>query len=301
MVEDKEATAVEQNGDESEKVVAAPQDASPEGTGDMNELDPEDQATRQAKLEERAINEATASADSMYVPSPTLLASTSPLPLMEQVDGPSLKKYVTTPNVYMARSVPLAAGMKLEVPIHVSSGGSVVEYTVESEHYDVKLGIIAEREEKETVVKALELVDSHVKPCTGKFLVGTVPCVLIFSFDNTYSWMREKKVTYKVVVTPPSKENIMLGRRRRAAAALKAVEEDLSSAANRLENATKEKDSLTEAVEKLEKELATQKEGLEAVTAEETLLEARVGLRTTQGEMLNGRIATGWEDEEDTN
>lgn len=293
MADDKEVPTIEQNG-EADKTVAAPQDAGAEEVS-------EEEAEHQAKLEERAINEATASADSMYVPSPSLLASTSPVPLLEQVDGPSLKKYVSTPNIYSARAVPLAAGMKLEVPIHVSSGGSVVEYTVETLYYDMKLGIIAEREEKETVVKAVELVDTHVKPCTGKFLVGTVPCVLIFSFDNTYSWMREKQVTYKVVVTPPSKENILLGRRRRAAAALKSVEDDRTSASTRLENATKEKDSLTETIEKLEKELAKSKEGLESVTEEETLLKARVELRTAQCDMLNVRIESGWDDEDDGN
>ena len=254
-------------------------------------------AERQAMLETRAINEATASADSMYVPSPSLLSSSSPLPLLEQIDGPSLKDYNANPNVYLAHGVPLAAGAKFEVPIHITTGGSVVEYTVESEKNNVTFGITAEREEKETVVKALELVDAHIKPVTGKFLVGTVPCVLVFTYDNLSSWITEKKITYKIVVTPPSKQNILLGRRRRAASALKAVEVDRSSASNRLASARKEKDILTASMARLEKELAKQKESLEVVNKEESFLQSRVQLRTTQCDMLNDRLNNGWEDE----
>merc|ERR1712071_104496 len=232
-----------------------------------------------------------ASANSMYVPSPSLLSNPSPLPLLEQIDGPSLKDYVSTPNIYLARNVPVAAGVKLEVPIHVTSGGSVVEYTIESEKYDLIIGIVAEREEK-------EVVNSHIKPCTGKFLVGTVPCVLVYTFDNTQSWFAEKKVSYKITVTPPSKENILIGRRRRANAALKAVEDDRASASNRLASAGKEKESLIAAVERLEKELQKQKESLEATEKEEIFLQTRVELRSTQCQMLNERLTNGWEDED---
>lgn len=259
----------------------------------------EAQKERQAKLEEKAINEANASADSMYVPSPSTLASPSPNQLMEQVDGISLDKYESSPNIYTAHKVPVAAGVKFEVPIQVSSGGSVVEYSVESERYDISLGIVAEREEKETVVKALEIVDTNVKPCTGKFLVGTVPCVLMFTFDNSYSWVRQKEVTYKIIVTPPSKENLMLGRRRRANAAIKSVREDLLNAENRLSTAEKEKATLKDIVEKLEKELFKQKAGYDAVSEEVEMLNKRVTLRNTQSSMLSDRIDNGWKDEEE--
>lgn len=322
MTEEKDApAAVETNEEATEKIIPAPQDvqenpedlateeiSAPEASNDdidvddkANEPTPDNSVERKAKLEERAINEASASADSMFVPSPTLLASNSPLPLIEEVDGPTLKNYAGSPNVYMARSVPLAAGMKFEVPIHVTSAGSVVEYTIESVKYDLKVGIVAEREEKETVVKALDVVDSHIKPCTGKFLVGTVPCALLFTFDNGYSWMTGKTVTYKIVVTPPSKENILRGRRRRATSALKAVEDDRASASKRLSNATKEKDTLIEAIDLLEKELAQQKTALDAILGEEAVLQSRVDLRTTQCDMLNDRLENGWEDQNDTN
>ncbi len=55
-------------------------------------------------------------------------------------------------------------------------------------------------------------MDSHLAPITGKFLVGSVPCMLVFLIDNEYSWMREKLVSYRITVTPPSPEVLMSGR-----------------------------------------------------------------------------------------
>jgi len=257
----------------------------------------EELAKRQALLEARAISEATATADSSYVPSPALLASTDPLPLLKQVDGPDLAKYSDSPNVYVAKHVPIGVRKSLDVPIYVTVGGSVVEYSVTTEKYDISFGIVAERDEKETIVKANEREDTHLSPCTGKFLVGTVPCTLVFTFDNQYSWITEKSATYKITVTPPSKENVMAGRRRRAKATLKSVNEDASSAGERLENANTQKSSLESTIEKLEKELEESKKNLEAVTKEVDFLSVRCDLRKTQISMLNERLEKGWEDE----
>lgn len=308
-----------ENGDAESRPEPAPQDkldpegetetkdetevgTEPETEADAPEADEKSEssalAARQALLEARAINEATASADSSYVPSPAMLAETDPNPLMQQVDGTSVKNYTGTPNVYQAKDIPLAVRSKVEVPIYITSGGSVVEFSVESATYDIAFGVVAEREDKETVVKPVERVDANIKPCYGKFLVGTVPCVLIFTFDNEYSWFTEKQISYKVTVTPPSKENVLMGRRRRAKSALKSVEEDNEKASARLETAVKNRETLTAAVAELEQRLAEQKESLEAVIQEEDFLKNRVDLRTTQRDMLQNRLADGWEDED---
>ena len=96
-------------------------------------------------------------------------------------------------------------------------------------------------------------------PLTQKFLVGTVPCLLQFAFSNDYSCMREKVISYKITVTPPSVDSLSAGRRRRAMSCLKAVEEDATTAAQRLSAATKQKLSLEAEVTKLTKELAEKK------------------------------------------
>jgi hypothetical protein len=104
-------------------------------------------------LEAKAVAEATATADAAFTPSPSLLNASSALALLKQVDGPSLESYEGKESVYVGRSVPIAAGGSLAVPIQVTTPGSVVEYAVENKQYDIGFGVTAEREEGITVVK----------------------------------------------------------------------------------------------------------------------------------------------------
>lgn len=131
----------------------------------------------------------------------------------------------------------------------------------------------------------------------GKFLVGTVPCLLQFKFDNEYSWMREKVVTYKVTITPPSKETLMAGRRRRAEACKRAVDEDLKSADDRLGKAQDQKASLQKELEELKKQLEQKQKSLKVIETEEKWLQDRVALRKDQQKLLQERLDKGWEDE----
>lgn len=141
-------------------------------------------------------------------------------------------------------------------------------------------------------------VDAHLAPVTGKFLVGSVPCLLKFTFDNEYSWMREKLISYRVTVTPPSAEVLLAGRRRRAKACQKAIEDDLTSAKQRLEAASTQKGSLQDQIAKLDKQLAEKKKSLEVVAKEESWLKTRVDLRVRQEGLLATRLTNGWADEQ---
>ena len=109
--------------------------------------------------------------------------------------------------------------------------------------------------------------------------------------------MREKVISYKITVTPPSKESLASGRRRRAKACIKAVEEDLDSAKQRLEAATQQKTSLKDDIEKLAKELEEKKKSLQVATKEESWLKERVQLRKDQHKLLEDRLTNGWNDE----
>lgn len=106
-----------------------------------------------SELEAKAVAEATASADESFSPSPSLLNASSPEALLQQVDGPSLASYEAKESVYVGKSVPVAGKAKLEVPIHVTAPGSIVEYSVDSKTYDIKFSVEAEREEGITIVK----------------------------------------------------------------------------------------------------------------------------------------------------
>jgi hypothetical protein len=140
-------------------------------------------------------------------------------------------------------------------------------------------------------------VNSHVSPVTGKFLVGTVPCLLKFEFDNSFSMFREKLLSYKISVTPPSLETLMGGRRRRAKAASKVVVDDLGSAKERLASASFQKVALDTEIAKLEALLEEKKKALETAVKEEDWLLKRVQLRTDQQDLLEKRLTGGWADE----
>jgi hypothetical protein len=138
---------------------------------------------------------------------------------------------------------------------------------------------------------------ANTAPITGKFLVGSVPCLLRFKFENDYSWFREKVVSYKVTVTPPSRDTLSAGRRRRAKACLSAVGGDLKSAQKRLNGASLQKAEVETELEALEKRLVQKKKALAVVVSEEKWLKERVSLRKEQQKLLNERFIEGWEDE----
>ena len=114
------------------------------------------ESAKQAALEEmeaQAVDKAKATADSSFRPSNSVMNATTAAPLLAAVDGPSLATYEGKESVYVGRMVPVSAGGKLELPIHVGTPGSVVEYAVEVAYYDVDLAIQADREDGITIVK----------------------------------------------------------------------------------------------------------------------------------------------------
>jgi len=250
-------------------------------------------------LEAKAVAEATATADAQFVPSVSLMNSTDPNAILEQVDGlRDLSDYQDKDSVYVGRSVPITAGGSLEIPIQVGTPGSVVEYAVENKQYDFGFSITAERDESVTIVKESTRVDaSKDGPITGKFLVGSVPCWIRFKFANDYSWLREKVISYRVTVTPPSIDTLYAGRRRRAKACLNAIGDDLASADKRRLAANDQITLLETEVEELRLELAQKSKSLQAAKDESEWCTDRVNLRTAQKDTLEDRLENGWEDE----
>jgi len=146
-------------------------------------------------------------------------------------------------------------------------------------------------------IQELARVDSHIAALTGKFLVVSVPCALIFTFDNEYSWFREKSITYRITVTPPAKQHIIAGRRKRATSALQCVQNDKAAASQRLDKASSKRNVLREEISRLEKELEEKKKTLGVVQREEEWLKQRLELRGIQEQELEKRLTLGWEDE----
>lgn len=137
--------------DEGEKVIVGETEVEETEQENEDEAEEEDEETED-DLEAKAIAEAMAAADASYSPPASIINSASPYPLIRSVDGMSLSKYNPAPSVFTARAVPVPLRGKLNVPIHVTIGGSVIEYTVESKDFDIGFGVVAEREEGVTVV-----------------------------------------------------------------------------------------------------------------------------------------------------
>lgn len=249
------------------------------------------------ELEAQAVQKAKVTADSSFRPSSTILNAATAAPLLAAVDGPSLSTYEGKESVYVGRSVPVAAGSKLELPIHVNTPGSVVEYAVELQSYDIDISIQAEREEGITIVKEMGRLSASESPLTQKFLVGAVPCIIQFLFSNEFSWFREKQLSYKITVTPPSSESLTAGRRRRATACLGAIRDDLGTAMARLVAAQEHKIKLQEEVATLIVLLDEKKKAWKVAEKEEEWLVVRTELRKQQERLLVERLEHGWPDE----
>ncbi len=289
------------NGEEQGAAAAQhDEDYSEDDDDDDNDDDDYDSESNAEELEARAIARAMQSADAAYIPSPSLLASDDPYPLLYQVDGPNLIESniaVSQPSVYQAKSVPVALRAKFEVPIHITAGGSVVQFEISTEEYDIAFGVTAKREEGLTNVKESMRVNSHLEPITGKFLVGSVPCALIFSFDNEYSWFREKKVSYKITVTPPRMENVIRGRRLRARKALEVLTRENEEVTAKYQLVVSKRSELEAKVQYLSKTLAETQTSLKDISTEELFLEKKRSVREEQIKLLNLRLEKGWDDE----
>jgi hypothetical protein len=151
------------------------------------------------------------------------------------------------------------------------------------------------------LIKEVERIDASKTAITGKFLVGSVPCLIQFSYENDYSWYREKVISYRITVTPPSFDTLMTGRRRRAKACLKAVTEDAKSANKRYASATEQKVAVEKEMDALYQQIEQKKKALAVVKKEEAWLKDRVALREAQSKALGKRLEDGWADEKKEN
>jgi septation ring formation regulator EzrA len=109
--------------------------------------------------------------------------------------------------------------------------------------------------------------------------------------------MREKIISYKVTVTPPSLQTLMAGRRRRAKACLRAIDDDCKAKQSRYRAAQDQRMLLETELEQLKLEIQQKEKQLKGVMEEETWCKGRLALRQEQIQQLKRRLEHGWEDE----
>jgi len=239
----------------------------------------------------------------MDVPNAQVMNAVNPSTLINYVDGPRINPDDFTESVYHGRAIPVPARDMVQVPIVIPGPpNSVLEYTIESFSYDISFGVTITSQvgldiEKTTEYVELKRVDSHLDPITGQILVDQVPCTVLLTFDNTYSFLTAKEVSYRVTISPPSIDEALSSRRRRAKASLCSVQEDRSSAESRLTMVISQRLELEREIEKLQLLIMEKNKNKLAAEKEESWLKKRIELRDVQTEMLNVRLESGWEDE----
>jgi hypothetical protein len=140
-------------------------------------------------------------------------------------------------------------------------------------------------------------VSAADSPLKQKFLVGTLPCLIKFTVSNEYSWVRDKIISYKITVTPPSGTSLLQSRRARATTSLAMVQEDVKKEMPKLDSLRSQKLKLEQEVATMSKELEAKKKALQAAAlAEKNLLERKT-LRLEQERLLKERLQHGWADE----
>jgi hypothetical protein len=101
---------------------------------------------------DKALLNAIRASDEGYKPPQAILDAPTIGPLLEQVDGPNLYQYDETEKTYSGRAVKVMGESSVDIPIRISTPGSIVEYTIEKKSYDFNLGITAKLDQGGTAI-----------------------------------------------------------------------------------------------------------------------------------------------------
>lgn len=150
-----------------------------------------------------------------------------------------LEGYIQSELTYHASDIYIAAGKKLEIPLPpVEQNGSKIEWNVtvvdqHNERLDIDFGLFVVVDGEEVAAREMGRIlsptlkgksgdddatessnddngrDSSVS-AKGKFTVAnSAPVMVIIKFDNSYSWIKPKKINYSFSITPPVDDNMM--------------------------------------------------------------------------------------------
>ncbi|KAM0733131.1 SEC14-like protein 2 [Formica fusca] len=104
-------------------------------------------------------------------------------------------------------TVTVRKGKKLEFDISTLEKGSILSWEFRSEGHDIKFGILKKDTANGTQTEVIPIrrVASHQSDEIG-ILTCEDPAIYSIVFDNTYSFLRNKKVHYSVRVLPPTED-----------------------------------------------------------------------------------------------
>lgn len=105
---------------------------------------------------------------------------------------------------WKANEVVIPAGETFLLPVHVERGGSTLSYGFETKGYDINFGIEAKDDQKQlTQLLPMSRVESQNMSEQGKVEIKE-PSLVTLKWDNTYSWMTNKTLSYTITLTIPA-------------------------------------------------------------------------------------------------
>ncbi|CAL4128568.1 unnamed protein product, partial [Meganyctiphanes norvegica] len=100
-------------------------------------------------------------------------------------------------------NVIVGKGGKKKIKLEVIQPGSQLKWGFHTEHHDIGFGVTRKWKDEEEILLPIQRVDSNLIMEEGS-LHCTQPGTYIMIFDNSFSYVRTKKVSYSVYIEPPS-------------------------------------------------------------------------------------------------
>ncbi len=147
-----------------------------------------------------------------------------------------LDGYVQIDLCYQASDVYVPAGRTLDIPLPpIEQDGSKIQWSVivvdpYNERLDIEFGLVVVVDGEDVVAREMGRIaspmlddDENRVSAKGKFTVAnSAPVTVVLKFDNTYSWIKPKKVNYTFNITSPIDDN-MIQRSLRAKSVLPRI------------------------------------------------------------------------------
>mmetsp|Transcript_17620 Transcript_17620/g.37240 ORF Transcript_17620/g.37240 Transcript_17620/m.37240 type:complete len:615 (+) Transcript_17620:126-1970(+) len=239
--------------------------------------------------------------------------------LLSEIDNDCpLEGYIQTELTYHASNINISAGKKLEIPLPpVEQNGSKIEWNVTvvdpyNERLDIDFGLFVIVDGEEVVAREMGRImapspsdksengdkdddatesssttganDDNVS-AKGKFTVAnSAPVTVIMKLDNSFSWIKPKKINYSFNISAPVDDN-MIQRSLRAKSVLPKILEGQAALEKTKAEETARKEAfgriqaeMDEKMSGLNKEIENGKKGIDALQkrADEAEEEAKV-------------------------
>mmetsp|Transcript_87979 Transcript_87979/g.175980 ORF Transcript_87979/g.175980 Transcript_87979/m.175980 type:complete len:223 (+) Transcript_87979:175-843(+) len=156
---------------------------------------------------------------------------------------------------YKSSSQQIKTTFELRVPI--SFPGAKLKYSFGTENHDINFGMIFESAHgDQTVIMAQERIQSQKEPFTGTYEFNTSGGMVVLVWDNSYSWLRAKALSYSVTLQPPAKEQLMILHAGATRQQLLNCSEDIMRAGRRKKRAGAEAHELRNDIRRLNDQIS---------------------------------------------